>query len=76
MNKHITIIIAAVMIGFVGGETIIVTAQSNFTSSERRNIIVTWLKDNTTTTGSDPETSISSEDFWKTFGPLLEQSYK
>ena len=42
MNKHIIILIAVAMIGFVDYETILVTSQSNSTNSDRRNIIVTW----------------------------------
>lgn len=38
---------------------------------------MTWLKDNNITNiESDPVISISSEDFWKTFVPLLEQKTK
>jgi hypothetical protein len=53
-----------------------VTAQENinFTNSDKQIIIVTWL--NETKTMSDPVISVSSEDFWKFFAPLLEQSAK
>jgi hypothetical protein len=62
------------VIGFMINETIVVTAQSNSTNSERRNIIVTWLETNKTTTVSTPMVSISGEEFWKIIEPLLEQS--
>jgi hypothetical protein len=64
----------------MASETMIVVAaqeQINFTKSEKQKIIVTWLKDgNITNIESDPVISISSEDFWKTFVPLLEQKTK
>ena len=75
MSKHIIILIAVAMIGFVFvNENIVVTAQSNSTNSDKQKIIVTWLETNDTKTGDTPAISISDEDFWKTFNPLLEQS--
>ena len=62
------------MIGFMINESIVVTAQSNATNSERRNIIVTWLETNKTMTDNIPMVSISGEEFWTIFEPLLEQS--
>jgi hypothetical protein len=58
-------------------ETITVTAQdyinqTNSTMLDKQKIIVTWLELNKT--GDSPVISISSEDFWKIFGPLLELS--
>jgi len=73
MNKHFVIIIATVMIGFAVSETVVVTAQSNSTNSDRRTIIVTWLETNRITTDNTPMISISNEEFWKNFRPLLEQ---
>ena len=73
MNKHIVIIMVTVLIGFATSETIAMTAQNNSTSSERRNITLTWLETDKTTSNSTPVISISSEDFWKNFKPLLEQ---
>lgn len=70
---HIILVTMAV-IGIMINETIVVTAQSNSTNSERRNIIVTWLETNKTTIDSTPMISISGEEFWKIFEPLLEQS--
>jgi hypothetical protein len=72
MNKLIVIFTAVVMIGLVVNETIVVTAQSNSTNSDRQKIIVTWLDINKTDDGR--VFSVSSEDFWKIFGPLLELS--
>ena len=74
MNKHIIILIAVAMIGFVDYETIFVTAQSNSTNSDRRNIIVTWLEANDTKTSATPTISVSSEDFWMVFAPLIERT--
>ena len=72
MNKHIFILIAVAMIGFT--ETMLATAQSNSTNSDRRNIIVTWLEANDTKTSATPAISVSSEDFWIVFGPLIERT--
>jgi hypothetical protein len=59
-------------------ETMIVTAQEqiNSTNSDKQEIIVTWLDANKTKTDTVPVISISDEDFWKIFKPLLEQSNK
>lgn len=47
----------------------------NMTShSDGRQIIVTWLTSNETKPDFTPMISISTEDFWNTFEPLLEQS--
>lgn len=75
MNKY-TIVLAVVIMGFIVSKTMIVIAQEqiNSTNSDKQKIIVTWLQVNETKTESDPVISINSEDFWKIFGPLLEQS--
>lgn len=77
-NKRI---IAAVMgmIGIMVNETIFATAQDSTNQShrggsfksEKQTIVVTWLETNYTKTGSAPVNSVSSEDFWKVFEPLL-----
>jgi hypothetical protein len=67
MKTHI-ILAAMAIIGFVINETIVVIAQSNSTKP------LTWLDTNITKTVSAPMISISNEDFWKNFEPLLEQS--
>ena len=72
--KYIIIFITVVMIGFAVNENIVVTAQTNSTNSDKQKIIVTWLETNDTKTSDTPAISISDEDFWKTFNPLLEQS--
>ncbi|MGH9986968.1 MAG: hypothetical protein ACRD8W_23740 [Nitrososphaeraceae archaeon] len=41
---------------------------------ENKNIVVTWLKTNETKTDNTPIISVSDQDFWKIFGPLLELS--
>lgn len=78
--SRLAIILGAIVIAIMASETMIVVAaqeQINFTKPEKQKIIVTWLKDNNTTnTESDPVIIISSEDFWKTFVPLLEQTAK
>ena len=77
MNKYI-IAFVIVIIGFMGiNETIVATAQdyvnqTNSTNSDKQKIIVTWLEINKTDDGQ--MISVSSEDFWRIFGPLLELS--
>ena len=78
-NKHIVALVI-LKIGFMICETAVATAeekqmvesfsQNNFTDSN--NISVTWLETNKTK--PDNVFSISDEDFWMVFEPLLEQS--
>ena len=77
MNEHILafVVIAVAIIGFaVVNETLVVTAQSNSTNSDKQKIIVTWLETNDTNTNDTPVISVSEKDFWKIFEPLLELS--
>lgn len=74
MSKHIIIFIAVAIIGFAVNEYIVVTAQTNSTNSDKQKIIVTWLETNDTKTSDTPMISVSGEDFWKIFEPLLELS--
>jgi hypothetical protein len=74
MGKYTIIFIVVALIGFAVDETLFVTAQSNSTNSDKQKIIVTWLESNDTETSDTPVISVSGEDFWKTFGPLLKQS--
>ncbi len=74
MGKYTIIFIVVAMIGFAVNENIVVTAQTNSTNSDKQKIIVTWLETNDTKTSDTPAISISDEDFWKAFNPLLEQS--
>jgi hypothetical protein len=81
INKHI-IALVILMIGFMISEAAEATAeekqkdesyiQSNFT--DRINIGVTWLETNKTKPDNAQVFSISDEDFWMVFEPLLEQS--
>ena len=76
MNEHILVFIVIAMIAMISvavHETLFVTAQSDSTNSDKQKIIVTWLETNDTET-SDTPVSVSGEDFWKTFEPLLKQS--
>ncbi len=79
MYRHIIPITLAI-IGFIINESIFAIAQdnnqTNSTKSDKQKIIVTWLEANKTKTDTVPVISISGEDFWKIFGPLLEQSTK
>jgi hypothetical protein len=74
MSKHITVFIAVDIIGFAVNETILAAAQSNSTNLDKRNIVVTWLETNDTKPIDAPMISISDDDFWMVFEPLLEQS--
>ena len=79
MNRYAIVSVSTVaMIAFMASETMIVTAQEhiNSTNSDKQEIIVTWLDANKTKTETVPAISISDEDFWKIFMPLLEQSNK
>ena len=81
INKQIIALII-LMVGFMISETAVATAeekqmdesfiQSNFT--DRNNIGVTWLETNKTKPDNAQVFSISDEDFWMVFEPLLEQS--
>jgi hypothetical protein len=76
MNKHIIALIIVMAGSIFISEIIFATAQSNSTNSDEQKITVTWLETNDTNTDSSPMISISREDFWKIFGPLLEQPTK
>jgi len=81
INKQI-IALVILMVGFMISETAVATAeekqmdesfsQSNFI--DRNNIGVTWLETNKTKPDNAQVFSISDEDFWMVFEPLLEQS--
>jgi hypothetical protein len=73
MSKYTIILIVVAMVGFAVNEDIAVTAQSNSTNSDKQKIIVMWLETNDTKTDT-PVISVSDEDFWKIFEPLLELS--
>ena len=73
MCKYVIIFIVIAMIGFAVNENIVVMAQSNSTNSDKQKIIVMWLETNDTKTDT-PVISVSDEDFWKIFEPLLELS--
>jgi len=73
------------MIGFMISATIAVIARPNGNisrdnttaldlDSDGKNIVLTWLELNNTNTNSAPTMSVSNEDFWMIFGPLLELS--
>jgi hypothetical protein len=72
MNKR-TILTAVVIMIFIASETMIVMAQeqSNSTNLDKQKIIVTWLETNDTMTSDSPVISVSGENFWMVFEPLL-----
>jgi hypothetical protein len=78
-------LVIAVIVGFTISETMVAIALSNGNishnnttdldlDSDSKNIVVTWLESNKTNVNSAPMISVSNEDFWKIFGPLLEIS--
>jgi hypothetical protein len=73
MGKYTIIFIVVAIIGLAVNENIVVTAQSNSTNSNKQKIIMTWLETKDTKTDT-PVISVSDEDFWKIFEPLLELS--
>ena len=75
MSKQIIIFMVVAIIGFAVNENIVVTAHTNSTNLDKRNIVVTWLETNDTKTIDTPVISVSNEDFWKMFEPLLKQSF-
>ena len=77
MNRY-AIVSTVAMIVFMASGTMIVAAQEQIssTNSDKQEIIVTWLDANKTKTDTVPAISISYNDFWKTFEPLLEQLNK
>lgn len=68
-NRHIRIVVV-IMINFTISVTIIATAQFLFI----QNIVIIWLETNKTKISSTPVIMVSEQDFWRAFGPLLEQS--
>ena len=73
MSKYAIIFIIVVIIGFAVNENIVVTAQINSTNSDKQKVFVMWLETNNTKTDT-PVISVSDEDFWKIFEPMLELS--
>jgi hypothetical protein len=79
MNKY-TVAFIIFISGFMDvGETMTASAQdyinqTNSTNMDKQKIVVTWLNTNDSMTGDSHAINISSEDFWKIFGPLLQLS--
>ena len=78
-------LVVTVMVGFTISDTMVAIAQLNGNisrnnttaldlDSDGKNIVVTWLESNKTNVKSAQIISVSNEDFWKIFGPLLELS--
>ena len=86
MNKQFLALIIAVVLGSTISETMFAIAESNgnisqnnttalnSTNSGGMKLVITWMESNKTNADSAPVISISNEDFWKIFGPLLELS--
>lgn len=49
------------------------TSQNSSTITGKQNTTVTWLEANNTNTRDTPMISVSGDDFWAVFEPLLEQ---
>jgi hypothetical protein len=75
-----------VIVGFLVNEVRVVIAQLNgnvssnsttalnSTDPEHKNIVLTWIESNDTKANRIPMITISNEDFWKIFDPLLKTS--
>jgi len=50
------------------------TTALNSKDLDGKKIVLTWIESNDTDSHSVPMISVSHEDFWKTFGPLLKIS--
>jgi hypothetical protein len=66
----------ACTVDFMINETLVAIAQlnSNNSTSALNPKDPTWIESNDTDIHSVPMISVSHEDFWKTFGPLLKTS--
>jgi hypothetical protein len=77
MNKLVITLIVAMIIAILGfpvSGLVNATSQNNSTVEDKQKIMVTWLETNDTMTSDSPVISVSDEDFWMVFEPLLEQS--
>ena len=74
MNK-LLIALIVVVIGFMVSETIVVTHSKQFHKyGQTKNSCDLAGTNNKTKTGGVPVISVSGEDFWKIFEPLLKRS--
>jgi hypothetical protein len=73
-------LVIADTVGFLINEASVAIAQLNGTAAvnskdpDDKKIVLTWIESNDTDSYSIPMISVSHEDFWKTFGPLLKTS--
>jgi hypothetical protein len=79
-------LVIAGTVGFLINEASVTIAQLNSSISNNitialnskdpdgKKLVLTWTESNDTDTHSVPMISVSHEDFWKTFGPLLKTS--
>jgi hypothetical protein len=77
MNKLVVTLILAMIItilGFLMNGIVNATSQNSSTVVDKQKFMVTWLETNDTMSSDTPVISISDEDFWMVFEPLLEQS--
>jgi hypothetical protein len=77
MNKLVVTLILAMIItilGFLMNGIVNATSQNSSTVVDKQKFMVTWLETNDTMTSDSPVISVSDEDFWMVFEPLLEQS--
>jgi hypothetical protein len=73
-------LVIADTVGFLINEASVAIAQLNGTTAlnskdpDGKKIVLTWIESNDTHSHSVPMISVSHEDFWKTFSPLLKMS--
>jgi hypothetical protein len=73
-------LVIADTVGFLINEPSVAIAQLNVTTAlnskdpDGKKIVLNWIESNDTDSHSVPMISVSHEDFWKTFGPLLKTS--
>jgi hypothetical protein len=76
--------VIADIVGFLINEALIAIAQLNGSISnnstanskdpDNKKLVLTWIESNDTDPHNVPMISVSYEDFWKIFGPLLKTS--
>jgi hypothetical protein len=76
MNKLIIAFLTAIFAFMCTNQSMSAMAainQPNSIDSEKQEIIIEWLQSNETKTDNTQLMSVSNEDFWKFFEPLLKQ---
>jgi hypothetical protein len=81
MNLVLSVVLTVIMGSIISDITVALaqlndnTSRNNsIASTDRKHIVVTWLKANETEPDNSPVISVSNQDFWNAFSPLLEVS--